>query len=173
MAAQPIKRRLLADIKQAGGWEKVFERIASGETQTGIAKGFGVSQGFLSRILNQDEERRRAFREAKRQAAQAYADEAKQIVDDVPADRDEIAKARERAGVRKWLAGVYDREQFGEPVPGLDVTLNVGELHLAALRHRTVADTPRFVAEPERGTLASPQADDDDDSGAIVLGADR
>src|SRR3989449_10321560 len=38
MAANPIKQKLLADIEQAGGWEKVYERVASGESQTAIAE---------------------------------------------------------------------------------------------------------------------------------------
>src|SRR3989442_991396 len=30
MAANPVKQKLLSDIEQAGGWEEVFERVASG-----------------------------------------------------------------------------------------------------------------------------------------------
>ena len=29
MAANPIKQKLLGDIEQAGGWENLFERVAS------------------------------------------------------------------------------------------------------------------------------------------------
>ena len=42
MAANPIKPKLLGDIEQAGGWEKVFERVASGESQTAIAASLDV-----------------------------------------------------------------------------------------------------------------------------------
>lgn len=49
MASNPIQRKLLADIDAAGGWAAIWERVASGETQTAIAASFGVSQGFFSR----------------------------------------------------------------------------------------------------------------------------
>jgi hypothetical protein len=164
VAANPIKRRLLAAIQQDGGWDKVFERIASGETQTAIGKAFGVSQGFFNRIMRLDPERRRRATEAKQQAAQVYADEAKQIIDDVPVDRDAIAKAREQVGVRRWLAGVYDREQFGEAGPDVNVTLNYAELHLDALRHRRVDTPAAFELDSEPLALPPPA----DDGGAVV-----
>src|SRR5437879_11737170 len=66
MDGNPMRRKLHDDIEQAGGWEKVVERVASGESQTAIAASFGVTQGFLSRVIHLDAERVRAFREAKR-----------------------------------------------------------------------------------------------------------
>ena len=35
MAANPIKQKLLGDIEQAGGWEKVFERAYAERPPTG------------------------------------------------------------------------------------------------------------------------------------------
>lgn len=138
MPSRPVQAFFEKQMAELGGWESIFERIANGESQTDIANGFGVSQGWLSRIINQDPERKLAFRQAKREAAQAYADECKRIADGMPLERDAIAKGREQIAVRRWLATVYDREQFGEPDPSLNVTVNVEHMHLNALRHRTI-----------------------------------
>ncbi len=152
MASQPVKQQLLDDI-DVNGWDAVFERVASGESQTSIAKSFGVSQGFFSRVMNLDPARTRAFREAKRQAATYYAERAMDLADNVEPKRDAIAKVREQIGVLKWLATAGDREQYGDAMPGVNISLNVGELHLAALRHRIVEGT--------RPGLLAPKPEDD------------
>lgn len=138
MPGRPVEAFFEEQLEAQGGWDSIFERKASGETQTEIARSYGVSQGWLSRIIDKDPERAKAWKAAKEAAAQVYADEAKQILDECPPDRDAVALARERSGVRRWLSSVYDRKQFGEAKTGIEVNLNVGELHLASLRHREV-----------------------------------
>jgi terminase small subunit-like protein len=152
MAGTPIQNNLLADIEAVGGWDTVFERIASGETQTAIAKSFGVSQGFFSRVIHLDLARAQAFRDAKRQAATHYAEQAMALADGVEPDRDQVAKVREQVSVRKWLAASWDRPQYGEAQPDINVNvLNLGQLHLEALRHRSVDESPQLP--PERPAL--------------------
>src|SRR2546425_1002716 len=109
MAANPIKQKLLGDIEQAGGWEKVFERVASGESQTAIAASLGVSQGFFSRVIHLDAERVRAFREAKRLWAITLVERTADLVNNVKENRDSIAKVREVAAHARWEAGKWDR----------------------------------------------------------------
>ena len=139
MASQPFKRAFVAQVKTRGGWSVIYDRIASGETLAAIAKDYGCSRSWLSRILNEDERRKELLHTAKREGAGAHAEEALRLVDEAPAERDAIAKARLQAEHRRWMAGVYDREQFGEAVPGLNVNvLNVAQLHLEALQHRMV-----------------------------------
>lgn len=110
----------------------------------------------------------RGFREAKKQAATHYAEQAVQIVDDVREDRDAIAKAREMSHVRRWLAGAWDRELYGEAQSDINVNvLNMADAHLDALRHRVV-ETPRPLGLPADTTdtddalrPSSGKADDD------------
>src|SRR2546426_6306062 len=143
MAANPIKQKLLADIEQAGGWEKVFERVASGESQTAIAASFGVTQGFLSRVIHLDAERVRAFREAKRLWAITLVEHTGELVKNVKENRDAIAKVREQASHAGWEASKWDRDLFGEDKGDVNVNvLNIAQWHIDALRHRTIDASP-------------------------------
>src|SRR5437879_6539249 len=142
MAANPIKQKLLGDIEQAGGWERVFEQVASGESQTAIAASLGVSQGFLSRVIHLDAERVRAFREAKRLWAITLVEHTGELVKNVKENRDAIAKVREQASHARWEASKWDRELFGEDTGDVNVTMSFAQLHAdalqALLRHRMI-----------------------------------
>ena len=69
MSGRPVRRRVLTDVLQAGGWSAVLGRIASGEPVAGIARTFGVSPGFFSRLLREDPRRHALVAEARRQAS--------------------------------------------------------------------------------------------------------
>ena len=69
MSGRPVRRRVLTDILRAGGWQAVLARIASGEPLAGIARTFGVSPGFFSRVLREDPRRHALVAEARRQAS--------------------------------------------------------------------------------------------------------
>lgn len=163
MASRPIRAQLLQDIAALpDGWESLWERVADGETQTTIARSFGVTQGFLSRIIHEDPEHVKAFEMAKRQAADGYADEVKDIADNLLAERDHIAKGRERIAARRWLAGVHNREKYGEPsAVSVGISVNVASLHVDALRHRVVEASHSVVAAgaaeivPETASIAA------------------
>src|SRR5439155_23556269 len=139
MPGKPVEAQLYADIEAAGGWETVWDRVANGETQTAIAEGFGISQGFLSRVIHLDPARVRAFREAKRRYVVTLVENTGELVKNVKENRDAIAKVREQASHARWQASKWDREMFGEDKGDVNVhVINVGDLHLAALRHRLV-----------------------------------
>src|SRR2546425_11841087 len=160
MAANPIKQKLLGDIEQAGGWEKVFERVASGESQTAIAASLGVSQGFFSRVIHLDAERVRAFREAKRLWATTLVERTGDLVNNVKENRDSIAKVREVAAHNRWEAGKWDRELFGEDKGDVNVNVtNIAALHVDALRHRIVEGTPPLADHLRAAATAVPIGD--------------
>ncbi len=163
MASQPFKRAFVAQVKTRGGWSAIFDRIAAGETLASIAKDYGCSRSWLSRLLNEDEQRKALLQVAKREGAAAHVEEALRLVDEAPVERDALQKARLQVEHRRWMAGVYDREQFGDAaIP--DVQINIGEIHLAALRHR-ITEVPRPLGLP-------PGTDDTDDGDSALVGAD-
>lgn len=131
MAGTPFKKVVRERIRVKGGYSPIFERIASGETLTSIAKDFDCSRQFLRKLLTENEKLATIFHNSQRDAAHALVDDGMQILDDSAVDRDAIALAKARAEYRKWLAGMYDKETFGEKAQG--VQLNIGQLHLQAL----------------------------------------
>ena len=147
MPGKPIEAQLYADIEAAGGWERIWDRVANGETQTAIAEGFGISQGFLSRVIHLDPARVRAFREAKRRYAVTLVEHTGELVKQVKENRDAIAKVREQASHARWEASKWDRELFGEDKGDVNVNVtNIAALHVDALRHRVV-EARRPLAE--------------------------
>lgn len=137
MVGQPFKQQVVDKLELAGGWENVFERIASGETIERISQSFGVTphSGWFRSLMNGDPERRRRNMDAQRFAAEAFAEEGLQIVDNAPETREGIAKAEMRARYRRYLAAVYNRERFSESAPlQVNAQVNISLLQLAALR---------------------------------------
>jgi len=70
MASQPFKRAFIRQVKERGGWSVIFDRIAAGETLASIAKDYGCSRSWLSRLLNEDEQREALLQVAKQEGAQ-------------------------------------------------------------------------------------------------------
>ena len=133
MAGTPIKRKLIADIEKSGGFEYILSTIVDGGSIQDLASSFGVSRKFLSEFLNKDPEQKIALKQARKMKAETLADQALQLVDAVEENPNAISKAREQASIRKWLAGVHDPDTYGQKQA--NVTINVGDLHLDALRH--------------------------------------
>src|SRR2546428_6602127 len=160
MPGKPIEAQLYADIEAAGGWESVWDQVANGETQTAIAEGFGVSQGFLSRVIHLDPARVRAFREAKRRYAVTLVEHTGELVKNVKENRDAIAKVREQASHARWEASKWDRELFGEDKGDVNVNVtNIAALHVDALRHRIVEGTPPLADHLRAAATAVPIGD--------------
>src|SRR6266576_5851996 len=81
VAAKPIERYVKRQIQEQGGWPRILERIASGETQLAILKDFTnpktgvpISPGFFNRLLHQDPERSQAVDAAYRAGASVMVD---------------------------------------------------------------------------------------------------
>jgi hypothetical protein len=131
-----FKRAFFARVKEKGGWQVILERIANGETFKQIAPDYGVSKSYVHRMISRKSQPklREAYERARRESAEAHAQKALEILDNVTPTRDEIAKARAQAEHRRWLAQAYDRDTFGPPQQNAQVTLNIASLHLDALR---------------------------------------
>ncbi len=65
MSGRPVRRRALTEVEQAGGWPVILARIAGGEEVASVARSFGVSRSFMSRLLHEDPERHKLVVEAR------------------------------------------------------------------------------------------------------------
>jgi hypothetical protein len=81
--------------------------------------------------LGSERETEAALTRARQIGASALAEEAGTILDDVSEDRDAITKAKARAEYRQWLAGHWNKEEYGKTAQ-TQVSINVGDLHLLA-----------------------------------------
>lgn len=95
----------------------------------------------MSRHLNAHPDYKAVILEARSEYADKLADEALDIADGMATlpsiSREQVAVAKERIDVRKWLASVNDPNRFRQNNNGPSVTINVNQLHLEALKkHR-------------------------------------
>ena len=161
MAGKALRKRLLAEIGDRGGPEWLQDYIAEGGTIARLSEELGCSRTYLSRHLNAQPEYKAVIIDARQEYADKLADEALEIADgmaDVEGiSREQVAVAKERIDVRKWLAAVNSPDKFRQNNNGPSVTININQLHLEALKKRrdggitidAVANTPAQVEEDD------------------------
>jgi len=152
MAGRPVERALKEAIRQTGGEDALYERIADGETLSSIGAQFGVSRHLIHHVLTRTEVQKRKYQEARVASAGAHADKAGEVLD-VPKDAEmpQVAAARNRSEYHRWIAQVHDPAQYGKQEPGVQV--NIANLHLDALKATGRPDhqfrpPPKALPEP-------------------------
>ena len=179
MPGRPKRQRLIAALEQRTRAELgdnepgeapftpldlAVAHIASGGTILGLAReiaaeiGEPISRELLSRLLhtNYGPEADRRLNEARKQGAHAMVEEAREIVDNAPVQRDAINHAKMRADARTWLASRFNREAFGEQ-RNVQVSVSPGQLHLQALQHRAAREAEaRLLHAAAPAQLATP-----------------
>ena len=159
MAGQPMKRSLFQGIEEMAklasldegreitGPDFVYEWIVGGGTVSSLAEDLDLNRGFVSRKLNADPDYRKVLEAARRDAADAMAEESLEIADGmskVDTTMVQVAAGREQIKVRQWMAGVYNPDKFAPK--GNNVTINIGDMHLDALRKvRDVTPKPVVI----------------------------
>ena len=141
MAGKALRKKLLAEIDTRGGPEWLQDYIAEGGKISDLATELGCSRSYLSRHLNAHPDYKAVIVEARSEYADKLADEALDIADGMAEigkiTREQVAVAKERIDVRKWLASVNDPNRFRQNNNGPSVTININQLHLEALKkHR-------------------------------------
>jgi AraC-like DNA-binding protein len=136
----------------------VYDYVASGKTLVDLADEVGYSRSHISRHLNNIPEIKAALEKARLEAADALAEQTIKLADDLAArlDRGEdvknerISVLREQTSSRKWWAATANPGRYGKP--DTSITINLGDLHLDALRktRSNVIDiTPAEAADDE------------------------
>jgi hypothetical protein len=139
MASQPLGQAYSAKISELGGDDWFFDQVAGGSTVEAIAEQVGCSRTWLYTWIKKGQGRRERFKEAQRDAALLVFEDAGKIPDQLQQmDTAELTSARVQVGKLKYdhqiaRAKMLDPDTFGEKPPNINV-LNIGELHLDALR---------------------------------------
>ena len=157
MAGKPFTTERLEAMDAIA--DDIIEMVAKGESMRRIALRLTdklemhVSERVLMLWADTDE-RRGAFAQARARAADSKAegavDRATDLVRDVALGlrgKEDIAAAKLANETDRWIAGVWNRERYGEQTAA-GVTINVTTLHLDSLR---VAAAPERPAELGHG----------------------
>jgi hypothetical protein len=172
MAGQPIKRALVAQLeKQAAessedrgealtALDVVYEWVAAGrktkELVQALAKAAGVrvsenaGGSILTTWVHGQDGGREMMDRARGDAAHALAQEALEIVDEADEDKTALNKAKLQADQRNWLASRWNRKAYGQDTASIALNLDLGGLHIDALRQRKLEDAvPQPAVEGE------------------------
>jgi transposase-like protein len=146
MPGRPQLKALTKQIENLGGGDYIFARIADGDSIAQIARDLEVSRQQIYRWADAVPERRDQMKMAVQMSADALAESAGEVLDSlVGADSlssADVSLASHRAQYRRWLAGVRNRDVYGDS-SGPTVQINVGSMHLDALR--MAGSDPRAV----------------------------
>jgi hypothetical protein len=162
MAGKALRKRILAEVAKNGGAEYIFDRLSSGTTVTAMAKEFECSREYLRNSLHTVPEYKAAMENAKLTAADALVEQGLEMVDalDGGSSTQEIAATREKVQWRKFMAGSYNQERYGNR-PQTNVTISVSDMHLDALR-KVNADLAQIDAEDRQREASAIEADYED-----------
>lgn len=122
------------------GEDAVMDLIADGLSMAKVAVAVGCSsRSQLQRWVKAGGKRRQEKVEAARKAsAESLVEDGMTILDDLATkpmlSQPEVSLGGQRANYRKWLGSVRNREAFGDEKAGVNVNLNIGALHLEALK---------------------------------------
>ena len=147
MAGKQLKKTILADVAKKGGAEYVREMASSMTLKAWAAQEWQCSRNYLSETIRSVPEYARALEGAQSVLADAMMEENVEIADSIPetASSAQIAKVREQMQARKMLAAGLNRDRYGSG-PRAEITLNLGDLHLDALR-KISSDRQALMAE--------------------------
>jgi hypothetical protein len=159
MPGQPKWNAFLAEVEKRGGEDPILERVEAGETLKEIGLDYGVSRSTMYRWTAVTDERKARYQDARKIAAGALVEEAIEILDEASIDsKAGVQKAKAQADIRRWVAGRYDKETFGDDPKGPTVQVNIGALHLDALRqHASPASLPVQEGEFEALPAGEPE----------------
>ena len=148
MAGKALKRKILAEVAAAGGADYVYEVVASGRTITAWARAeWDCSRSYLSKTLREVPEYAAALDRALPEAADALMEDSMDRADELGENSSQakIAAVREQINIRKAMAAGWNRDRYGSG-PRTEITLNLGDLHLDALRKISM-DRQALMAE--------------------------
>lgn len=165
MAGTPKRQQDLVRLEvEPDLGQRVLDLMAEGKQMARICETTGLSKRAIFDWLESDAERAAAATRARTRAAHVLAGETLEIADEADADHPgELQKAKLRIQARSWVAERWGRATYGAPSAQANVTINLGSMHLDALRTRTVGQseepqgvvdvTPRMATQDELDAL--------------------
>ena len=160
MAGKPKLKKALSELDRRGGVETLQKELLAGKTIPMIAKELNLDRGYFRRNLMKDEKYGNAIREIEHLVADAHADAAFDMLNDIRdrrelevkealnGDRDvaegnvnqvDIGIAKGLAQQHNFIASSLNKNRYGTGSQQ-NIQINIGDLHLDALRKMKVVD---------------------------------
>ena len=160
MAGKPKLKKALSELDRRGGVEALQKELLAGKTIPMIAKELNLDRGYFRRNVMKDEKYGNAIREIEHQVADAHADAAFDMLNDIRerrelevkealnGDRDvaegnvnqvDIGIAKGLAQQHNFIASSLNKNRYGTGSQQ-NIQINIGDLHLDALRKMKVVD---------------------------------
>lgn len=162
MAGRSLQKERYAEIERRGGADFLREWILEGNSIRDLAKDMGLNNGVLRNLILKNPELTAAVDAARRDAADAHFEAAFELIADVSERRKrEIMEAlngensrdikeadvsqvdlgilKQAVGQRNLAAQSWNQERYGNKTQQ-NVTINIGDFHLDALRKMKVID---------------------------------
>jgi len=162
MAGKPKRRAALATIESNGGTQYLTEFLLSGGTITQLAVELNLDRGYLHRILKDHPEYSAALEAARMEAADAHAEAGFEIMRRLRNERKDerdtakegsraaelsaldVSIAKEEAQQHRFIAQAWNQQRYGSQQNQTHVTVNLGDMHLDALKKmKTVRESVR------------------------------
>ena len=160
MAGKPKLKQALSELDQRGGIEALQRELLAGKTIPMIAKELNLDRGYFRRNVMKDEKYGNAIREIEHLVADAHADAAFDVLNDIKDRRDtevkealngdrdvaegnvnqvDIGIAKGLAQQHNFIASSLNKNRYGTGSQQ-NIQINIGDLHLDALRKMKVVD---------------------------------
>ena len=160
MAGKPKLKKALSELDRRGGVEALKKELLAGKTIPMIAKELNLDRGCFRRNVMKDEKYGNAIREIEHLVADAHADAAFDMLNDIRdrrelevkealnGDRDvaegnvnqvDIGIAKGLAQQHNFIASSLNKNRYGTGSQQ-NIQINIGDLHLDALRKMKVVD---------------------------------
>jgi transposase-like protein len=147
----PGRPKYRSDLEalQAIPEDMIWSLLEQGRTITQVCYEIGVGKKALQDWLNEVDPDDSKITRARAKAATNYAMQALEIADS--SEPEQAAKARLQIQTRQWIAERWDRKTYGTQ-SGPQITLNITDLRLNALRHAEVIEDLSTDAVPKLST---------------------
>ena len=147
----PGRPKYRSDLEalQAIPEDMIWSLLEQGRTITQVCYEIGVGKKALQDWLNEVDPDDSKITRARMRAADLMACETIKIADGI--DESNPARPLHRIRTRQWLAERWDRKTYGTQT-GPQITLNITDLRLNALRHAEVVEDLSTDAVPKLST---------------------
>ena len=164
MAGRPKRKRVLTELDKRGGEDYLKQYLLSGGTILKLAKDLDIDRGYLHQLLTKHETYGKAIEAVREDAADAHAEMGNEVMRRLREERKnernnadpgskqaeisalDVSIAREEVAQHRFIASAWNQKRYGARANQTSVTLNLGDMHLDALRKtKLVHDTTKVI----------------------------